>query len=79
MGCVARSIQGQRFTTTNEANFRRQLENLGLTVGVPGYVAGVKVKSTVQLPIVQGLRFFIKKAGYLTENEIEQADAPYAD
>ncbi|KAL0054151.1 hypothetical protein WJX82_004545 [Trebouxia sp. C0006] len=33
MGCIARSIQGQRCTTTNEANFRRQLEDLGLTVG----------------------------------------------
>ena len=79
MGCIARSIQGQRFTTTNEANFRRQLEDLGLTVGVPGYVAGIKVKSTVRLPYVQGLRWMIKKAGYMTDTEIAQADAPYAD
>lgn len=78
MGCIARSIQGQRFTTTNEANFKRDLVNLGLVVGVPGYVAGIKVKSTVQLPTVQGLRWMIKRAGYMTDTEIAQSDAPYA-
>ena len=79
MGCIARSIQGQRFTTTNEANFKRDLANLGLVIGVPRLVAGVKVKSTVQLPTIQGLRWMIKKAGYMTDDEIAQADAPYAD
>ncbi len=78
-GCIARSIQGQRFTTVNEQAFRRDLETLGLVVGVPGFVAGVKVRSTVQLPTVQGLRWMIKKAGYLTDEEIAQSDAPYAD
>ena len=77
-GCIARSIQGQRFTTVNEQNFRRDLEKLGLVVGIPGVVAGVRIRSTVQLPTVQGLRWMIK-AGYLTDSEITQADAPYAD
>ncbi len=78
-GCVARSIQGQRFTTVNEQQFRRDLERLGLVVGVPGMVAGVKIRSTVQLPTVQGLRWLIQKAGYLTPDEIAQADAPFAE
>lgn len=78
-GCIARSIQGQRFTTVNEQLFRRQLEDLGLTVGVPGVVAGIKIRSTVQLPTVQGLRWLIQDAGYLTASEIAMSDAPYAD
>ncbi len=48
-------------------------------MGIPGVVAGVRIRSTVQLPTVQGLRWMIKKAGYLTDHEISQADAPYAD
>ncbi len=78
-GCIARSIQGQRFTTVNEQAFKRDLKQLGLVVGVPGLVACVKVKSTVQLPTVQSLRWLIKKAGYMTDHEVVQADAPYAD
>lgn len=78
-GCIARNIQGQRFTTVNAQNFRRQLEDLGLTVGVPGVVVGVRIRSTVQLPTVQGLRWLIKKAGYLTDSEIALSDAPYTD
>ena len=63
----------------NEQTFRRDLERLGLVVGIPGVVAGVRIRSTVQLPTVQGLRWMIKKAGYLTDSEIIQADAPCAD
>ncbi|KAL0024214.1 hypothetical protein WJX77_008463 [Trebouxia sp. C0004] len=51
-GCIARSIQGQRFTTVNEQSFRRDMERLGLVVGIPGVVAGVRIRSTVQLPTV---------------------------
>ncbi|DBA95159.1 TPA: hypothetical protein ACH3X1_015712 [Trebouxia sp. C0004] len=60
-------------------SFRRDLERLELVVGVPGMVAGVKIRSTVQLPTVQSLRWLIQKAGYLTDHEIAQSDALYAD
>ncbi|DBA84436.1 hypothetical protein WJX77_008196 [Trebouxia sp. C0004] len=53
--------QGQRFTTVNEQTFRRNLERLGLVVGVPGMVAGVKIRSTVELPTVQGLRWLFRR------------------
>lgn len=78
-GCIARSVQGQRYTTINEQGFKRDLERLGLVVGIPAKVAGVKVGSTVQLPTAQGLRFLIKKAGYLTDEEISLAESEYAE
>ncbi len=78
-GCIARSVQGQRYTTVNEQGFKRDLEKLGLKVGVRGKVAGVNVGSTVQLPSVQGLRWMIKKAGYLTDAEVAKAEEPYAE
>ncbi|DBA85623.1 TPA: hypothetical protein ACH3X1_005200 [Trebouxia sp. C0004] len=55
------------------------MERIGLVVGIPSVVAGVRIRSTVQLPTVQGLRWMIKTAGYVTDHEILQAGAPYAD
>ncbi len=78
-GCIARSVQGQRYTTINEQGFKRDLQRLGLAVGSPARVAGVKVGTTVQLPTAQGLRYMIRKAGYLTDDEIALAESDYAD
>ncbi len=78
-GCIARIHWQHSGSALHEQTFRRDLERLGLVVGIPGVVAGVRIRSTVQLPTVQGLRWMIKKAGYLTDSEIIQADAPCAD
>ena len=74
--CIGRSIQGQRYTTLNEKLFRRDLQSLGLPIGMTTRIAGVQCRGCIVLPSIQGLRYLIKKKGYLTQEEIDQADQP---
>ncbi len=84
--CIGRHIQGQRYTwarysctVINEGVFKRDLERIGLQVGVNGRVAGVQVKITVQLPSIQGLRYMIKRTGLMSDAELAHADQPCVD
>ncbi len=77
--CVCHHIQGQRFPTVNEGGFKRDLERIGLEVGVYGRVAGIPVRSTVQLPSVQGLRYIIKRKGFMSDAELARADQACVD
>ena len=77
--CIGRSIQGQRYTTLNEKLFRRDLQSLGLPIGQMTRIAGVQCRGCTVLPSIQGLRYLIKKKGYLTQEEIDQADQPFLE
>ena len=78
-GCIARHIQGQRYTTINEGIFKKDLERVGLEVGVHSRDAGIQIRSTVQLPTIQGLRYMIKSKGYMTDDELAKADQACID
>jgi len=77
--CIGRHIQGQRYTTINEGVFKRDLERIGLEVGVYGRVAGIPVNSTVALPSIQGLRYMIKRRGFMSDAELARADQQCVD
>jgi hypothetical protein len=66
-------------TTTNEGMFKRDLERIGLEVEVYGRVAGIPVKSTVALPSIEGLRYMIRRKGFMSDAESARADQQCVD